>query len=186
MACVLTLQCNFFYGYFWCQMPEDTIDVEVTVQTMKGIHIFNRDHSTQLISCRPWTSRYCPHPSLTKKMKTYLELKDKVADPPNPSPAYPESPNMPSPQKTQASRSNTMRETKKRSKTHQTNKRQYKVRVVEKPLVLPRVSATLIPTTTSATPSKMSNPTWATAPWPSTFPASANLFVTRSWQYPLT
>ena len=108
MACVLTPQCNFPYKYFQCQLPEDTIDVEVTVWTMKGIHTFKTDCSTQLISCRPWTFIYCPYPSLTKKMKTYLKLKDQVADPSHPSPAYPERPNTPSPQKALASRSNTM------------------------------------------------------------------------------
>ena len=117
-------------------------------------------------------------------MKTYLELKDQVVDPPHPSPTYPERPNTPSPHKAQASKSNIMRETKKRSKINQTNKRQYKVMVYEKPLVLPRISATLIPTTASATPPMMSNPRRATTPWPSTFPASANLFVTRSWPIP--
>ena len=64
------------------------------------------------------------------------------------------------------------------------DKRQYKEKVVEIPLILPRVSATLIPTTVSTTPPKMSNPTRATTPWPPTFPALANLFVTRSWPIP--
>ena len=113
MACVLTPQCNFLYGYFQCQLPEDTIDAEVTVWTMKDIHTFKRDHSMQLISCRPWTSRYCPYPSLIKKMKTYLELKDQVADPPQPSPAFPERPNMPSPQKTQTFNNDNSKEMKK-------------------------------------------------------------------------
>ena len=184
MACVLTPQCNFLYGYFQCQLPEDTIEVEVTVQTTKGIHTFKRDHSTQLISCRPWTSRYQPYPSLTKKMKTYLELKDQVADPPHASPTYPGRPNTLSTKKAQTSRCDTTKETKKGNKTHQTNKRQYKLRAVEKTLILPRVSAILIPTTASTTTSMMSNPRRVITPWPSTFPASANLFVTRSWPIP--
>ena len=50
---VLTPQGNMLYGYFWWQLPEDTIDMEVTLQTMKGIHTFQRDHSTHVISCRP-------------------------------------------------------------------------------------------------------------------------------------
>ena len=137
MACVLTPQCNFLYRYFQCQLLEDTIDLEVTAWTMKGINTFKRGHSTQLISCRLSTFRCCCYPSLTKKMKTYLELKDQVVYAPHPSPTYPERSNMPSPQNAQASRGNTMRETKRRSKTHQTNKRQYKVRMVEKPFVLP-------------------------------------------------
>ena len=104
MACVLMPQCNFLYEYFQCQLPEDTIDMEVTVRTMKGIHMFKRDHSTQVISCRPWTSQLCPYKSLARKMKTYLELKDQVADPLHTNPIYPKRPDTPSPQKVQASR----------------------------------------------------------------------------------
>ena len=36
MACDLDPQCNFPYGYFTCNFPEDTVDVEVTVHTLKG------------------------------------------------------------------------------------------------------------------------------------------------------
>ena len=64
MACVLTPQCNFLYGFFWCQLPEDTIDVEVKVITMKGIPMFRRECSTKIISCKPWTPNHCPYPSL--------------------------------------------------------------------------------------------------------------------------
>ena len=101
MACVLTPQCNFMYGYFWCQLLEDTIDVEVTVRTMRDIHSFRRDCSTQVISCKPWTPNHHPYPSLTKKMRTYLELKDQEADSAHPNPNYPEKSKMPLPQKEQ-------------------------------------------------------------------------------------
>ena len=138
----------------------------------------------QLISCRLWTSRYGPYPSLTKEMKTYLELKDQVADPPHPCPTYHERSDMPSLQKAQTSKDDTSKEKKKRTKSQQTDKRQYKVRVVEMPIIVPRVSATLIPTTAAATPSTMFNPRWATTPWPSSIPASVNLFVTRTWSIP--
>ena len=35
MACNLAPQCNFLYGYFQCQLLEDTIDVEIIVRTQK-------------------------------------------------------------------------------------------------------------------------------------------------------
>ena len=56
-----------------------------------------------------------PYPSLTRKMRTYLELKDQAADSPYPSPNYPERPKMPSLQKEQ----NDKEETKKRAKSKQ-------------------------------------------------------------------
>ena len=32
MACNLAPQCNFLYGVFQCQLPEDTIDMEIMVE----------------------------------------------------------------------------------------------------------------------------------------------------------
>ena len=72
MTCVLMPQCNFFYGYFQCQLLKDTIDIEMTVQTIKGIHKFKRDCSTQVIACRPWTFQLHPYQSLTKKDEDLL------------------------------------------------------------------------------------------------------------------
>ena len=42
MACALDPQCNFLYGYFTHNLPEDTIDMDVTVCTLKGIHTFRK------------------------------------------------------------------------------------------------------------------------------------------------
>ena len=118
-------------------------------------------------------------------MRTHLGLSDQVVYAPHPNPTYPERPNMPALQKVQTPSSD-KGEMKKRSKTKQTSKRQYKVRVVVKPLVLPRVTATLIPTSTSTTPPTMTNPMRATTPGTSIVPATTNLFVTRTWLIPPT
>ena len=53
IACSLKPQCNFLYRFFTCNLPENTIDVEVTVHTLKGIHIFRRDCNTQASMCSP-------------------------------------------------------------------------------------------------------------------------------------
>ena len=156
MACVLTPQCNVLYGYFWCQLPEDTIDVEVTIRTIKGIHSFRRDCSTQIISCKPWTPHHHPYPSLTRKMRTYLELKEQATDSPHPSPYYPEGPKTPSPQKEQ----NDKEETKKRGTSKQ-DRKQYKEQIVEKPHMLPVMPAAPLPPSTSITMPTTTNPTRA-------------------------
>ena len=49
MACDLNLQYNFLYRYFTCNLPEDKIDVEVTIHTLKGIHTFRKDCNTQML-----------------------------------------------------------------------------------------------------------------------------------------
>ena len=73
----------------------------------------------------------------------------------------------------------------KRSRNHQANRRQYKVRLIEKPLVLSRASVTLTPTTTvtttTTTPPTTSNTVSVITPWPSTSSASANLFISILW-----
>ena len=60
---------------------------------------------------------------------------------------------------------------------------------MEKPLVLPRASVTLVPTTTvtaaTTTLPSICNTVSAITLWPSTSSASANLFVNRSWPKPL-
>ena len=41
---------------------------------MQGIHAFRRDRTCQIIKYNLWSTRLHPHPTLIKKMKTYLEL----------------------------------------------------------------------------------------------------------------
>ena len=85
MACILIPECNFVHRYFRYLLPEETIDVEVKIKTMKDIHMFRRDHTTQIISCTPWSLRLNPYPSLVRRMHTYLELKGQDARQPHPS-----------------------------------------------------------------------------------------------------
>ena len=78
MACLLQPECNFLHGFFRCKLPVEVVDVEVKVMSMQGTHIFKRDRMTQLIRCVPWTAKLCPHPNIIKKMKTFLEVENKM------------------------------------------------------------------------------------------------------------
>ena len=122
--------------------------------------IQGRDHSTQIISCKPCTPNHHHYPSLTRKMRIYLELKDQAADSPYPSLNYPARPKMPSPQKEQ----NDKKETNKRAKSKQ-GKKQCKVHIVEKLFMLPAMPAAPIPASTSITMPMTTNPTRASTPW---------------------
>ena len=84
MACLLEPECNFFYGFFRCKLPVEVVDVEVKITSMQGTHIFRRDRTTQLIKCTPWSIRLCPHPTIIKKMKTFLEVENKMGPIPTP------------------------------------------------------------------------------------------------------
>ena len=86
MACILRPECNFLNGYFRCLLPMETMDMEVKVKTMQGIHTFLWDRTSQIIKCNPWSTGLCPCPSLIQKMKTYLELEGKLGPKPRPQP----------------------------------------------------------------------------------------------------
>ena len=78
MACLLQPECNFLHRFFRCKLPVEVVDIEVRVTSMQGMHIFRRDRTTQLIRCTPWTMKLCLHPTIVKKMKTFLEVENKM------------------------------------------------------------------------------------------------------------
>ena len=85
MACLLQPEHNFMHGYFRCQLLVEVVDVEVKITSMQGMHIFQRDRTTQLIKCTPWSTRICSHPTIIKKMRTSLEVEGKMGSIPQPS-----------------------------------------------------------------------------------------------------
>ena len=161
MACILMPQCNFVHGYFRCLLPEETIDVEVKVKTMKGIHTFRRNCTTQIISCKPWVPRLCSYPSLVRRMRTYLELKGQDASQLCPRTNKTVRPTslwkMPVPKKA------IDRRQKKRSKMP--IRKQFKVRLIKKPpshTTKPEATAN----TVTATQTSMMKPTATSTKWP--------------------
>ena len=129
MACIIKPECNFLHRYLRCLLPIETMDVEVKIKMMRGIHTFRGDQTTQVISCNPWSTRLCPCPSLIRKMKNYLlsgtggqlgnQLSTSIFSPDkNSSPKQ-----TPVPKKT---------EKKKRAKVPV--KRRFKVRVISQPM----------------------------------------------------
>ena len=84
MACILQPECNFLHGFFRCKLSVEVVDVEVKITSMQGTHIFRRDRTTQLIKCTPWSTRLCPHTTIIKKMKTFLEVENKMGPIPTP------------------------------------------------------------------------------------------------------
>ena len=88
MACLLQPECNFLYAYFRCWLPVEVVDVEVKITSMQGTHIFGMDRITQLIKCTLWNTRLHPHPTIIKKMKTFLEVEWKMGSIPQPASQY--------------------------------------------------------------------------------------------------
>ena len=81
MACNLEANCNFLHGFFSCTLPEDTIDVDITLHNLKGIHTFRKDRNTQVIKCSPWTSKIKSFQSLQHKMVLYLRQREAATSP---------------------------------------------------------------------------------------------------------
>ena len=84
MACLIQPECNFLHSFFRCRLPVEVVDVEVKITSMQGTHIFRRDRTTQLIKCTPWSTRLHLHPTIIKKMKTFLEVEGKMGPIPTP------------------------------------------------------------------------------------------------------
>ena len=78
MACLLQPEYSFLHSYFRCKVQVEVVDVEVKVMLMQGTHIFRRDRMTQLIRCVPWTTKLCLHPNIIKKMRTFLDVENKM------------------------------------------------------------------------------------------------------------
>ena len=78
MSCLLQPECNFLHGFFRCKLSVEVVDVEVKFTLMQGTNIFKRDRTTQLTKCIPWTTKNHPHPTIIKKMKTFLEVENKM------------------------------------------------------------------------------------------------------------
>ena len=138
------------------------------VKLMKGIHMFRRDHNTQIISCKPWSPRLCPYSSLVRRMWTCLELKGQDASQPCPSANQAVRPTLlwitPVPKKSVDS--------KQKKKSKMPIRKQFKVRLIEKPLsniTKPEVTATNVTATQTPMTKPMAMSTkWPTAPIPLT------------------
>ena len=127
MSCILQPECNFLHGFLRCCLPVEMVDVEVRITSMQGTHMFRRDRTCQVIKCNPWSTRLCPHPTIIKKIKAYLELEGKLG------PKF--QPQSDQPRPTQPITNPHMRKetkaTEKRKKLVPIKK--YKVKVMEKP-----------------------------------------------------
>ena len=139
-----------------------TIDLEVKVTSIRRIHTFRKDCITQIINCKPWSPRLCPYPSLVQKMQNYLELKDPEANHPCSSLSEPDKPNTPSLQKAPIPRTLANKKQKRRNRSKQANRGQFKVRLIKKPLFSSSIATSPKPkamtTTATVTQSTRTNP----------------------------
>ena len=171
MACLLQPEYNFLHGFFRCKLPMEVVDVEVKVTSMQGTHLYKWDRTTQVTKCIPWTTKIHPHPNIIKKMKTFLEVENKMG------PSIPTSaPNsqfrLPFPE----TNPNICRTDKVKKRKTISPKRKFRP-------VTPRVTLTCPPL--PQVPPKPSNEVphtvRADTPWPGAGKMSGNLCEERNW-----
>ena len=83
MACDLKPTCDFIFGFLKCTLPQDIIDVELTVRKVKEIHTFRKDHTTESAT---WSREMKPFPCLRKKVEAFGEEKKDENSPFHPNP----------------------------------------------------------------------------------------------------
>ena len=81
MACELSMQCDLVFRFLKCVLPEDTIDVDLKVCTLKGIHTFRKDYKSQMTKCSPWRTKVQPYTSLKKKMVEFMQHQQTITAP---------------------------------------------------------------------------------------------------------
>ena len=195
MACILQPKCNFLHSFFRCHLPVEMVDVEVKITSIQGTHTFRRERTCQLIKCNLFNARLCPHPTIIKKIKTYLELEGKLG-PKHQSQSIQFRPPQP----------NTNPQVRKESKVTEKRKRliptkKYKEKVVARPdpgkvtMQPPQTNAKAPVNSESQKPSTSENntpslenaPVHASTPWTKAGKMSGNLFELRKyWPIPPT
>ena len=143
---------------------------------MQGMHTFRRDRMTQLIKCTPWGTRLHLHPTIIKKIKTFLEVEGKMG--PIPVPASDNQFRPPLPETNPNVRKNDVTEKGKRA----TPKKKFRP-AAPKPTTAshPLPEAPPMPKNSAPLPSV---PVREDTPWPSTGKMSGNLFEDRNWLLP--
>ena len=48
MASEITPTCDLIFGYLRCNLLKDTIDIDLKVHTLRGIHTYKKDLSSQV------------------------------------------------------------------------------------------------------------------------------------------
>ena len=81
MTCELLTQCDLIFGLLKCALPEDTIDVDLKICTLKGIHTFWKDYKSHITKCSPWGTEVQHYPSLKKKMVEFMRYRWTIAMP---------------------------------------------------------------------------------------------------------
>ena len=70
--------CDFIFGSICMCLLTDTVDVELTIKTVKGIYTYCRDHTVEPTIFSPWSKSVIPFPSLRWKTQAFKDNNKQV------------------------------------------------------------------------------------------------------------
>ena len=73
MAREISPVCNFIFGSICTGLLTATVDVEMMIRMVKGIHTYRKDHTVESMVISPWSMTVIPFPSLCKKIPVFQD-----------------------------------------------------------------------------------------------------------------
>ena len=73
MAREISLVYNFIFRSIHTSLPTDTLDVELTIRTVKGIYTYRKDHMAESTLFSPWSRTVIPFPLLCRKIQAFQD-----------------------------------------------------------------------------------------------------------------
>ena len=73
MAREISPICDFIFGSIHTGLPMDTVDMELTIGMVKGIHMYRKDHRAESMVFLPWNMTIIPFPLLHKKIQVFQD-----------------------------------------------------------------------------------------------------------------
>ena len=67
--------CNFIFGSIRTCLPTDTVDIDLTISTVKGIYTYRKDCTVESMIFTLWSKKVIPFPSLRWKIQVFQDHK---------------------------------------------------------------------------------------------------------------
>ena len=64
--------CDFIFRSIRTSLLMETVDVDLTIQIVKGIYTYRKDHTAESMKFTPWSKEVIPFPSLRQKIQPLL------------------------------------------------------------------------------------------------------------------
>ena len=72
MASQINPICDFSFGFLYCDLPEDTIGIDLKIRTIQGINTYKEDSDSRTNKFRPWGLHVTPFKPLKEKMVKFI------------------------------------------------------------------------------------------------------------------